>query len=262
MLYPPEAGGNRPEPGALSGISPTNAVAPAGILGRVSCGRGSAATERPLIVIDRYVAELDGALRGPRHAKADLITEARDSLVDAAVAYEGRGLSREAAQRRAVCEFGDVREIAPGYQTELGLTQARRTALLLFFALVSQTALAECAWRSAAGDGTRRPVPGYLFLAELVDRLSVAVSLGSLAVAAACGIGIRVFGAQRWLARVTGVFALVACGFFGVAGVLLTVLSPMGSSLFTNAPSVALMPASWAMSAWIVLSARRCLAAA
>ncbi|HEU4421950.1 MAG TPA: permease prefix domain 1-containing protein, partial [Pilimelia sp.] len=125
-------------------------------------------------MIDRYIAELDGALRGPRHAKADLITEARDSLVDAAEAYEGRGLSREAAQRRAVCEFGEVREIASGYQTELGLTQARRTALLVFFALVTQTVLAEYAWRSAAAGGIRRPVPGYVFLAELVDRLSVA----------------------------------------------------------------------------------------
>jgi hypothetical protein len=85
-------------------------------------------------VIDAYVAELGGILRGPRRAKADLLDEARDSLVDAVRAYQDRGLDRQAAERRAVEEFGDVAEIAPGYQTELGLVQGRRTALLVLFA--------------------------------------------------------------------------------------------------------------------------------
>ena len=35
-------------------------------------------------VIDDYVADLDARLRGDRRAKADLLTEARDSLQDAA----------------------------------------------------------------------------------------------------------------------------------------------------------------------------------
>lgn len=212
-------------------------------------------------MIDGYIAELDGALRGPRQAKADLITEARDSLVDAAEAYESRGLGREAAQRRAVCEFGDVREIAPGYQAELGLTQARRTGLLVFVVLVTQTVVSEYAWRSAAEGWTYRPEPGYAFLAELVDWLSIAASGAALAVVAACGIGVRYFGVRRHLARVTGVFALAVCGFFTVAGLLLTVLSPVAASLLT-ALNLALMPLFWGAPAWIALSARRCLRAA
>jgi hypothetical protein len=69
---------------------------------------------RSVGVIDTYVAELADALRGPRGAKADLIAETCDSLVDATAAYEHRGLDREAAEHQAVKEFGGVAEIAPG----------------------------------------------------------------------------------------------------------------------------------------------------
>jgi hypothetical protein len=217
---------------------------------------------RPLIVIDGYIAELDGALRGPRQVKTDLITEARDSLVDATEAYESRGLSPEAAQRRAVCEFGAVREIAPGYQAELGLAQARRTGLLVFVVLVTQTVVSEYAWRSAAEGRTFRPDPGYVFLAELVDRLSIVACVAALAFVAASGIGVRYLGAQRRLARITGIFALSVCGFFTVAGLVLTVLSPVAAALLTNALNLALMPLFWGAPAWIALSARRCLRAA
>jgi plastocyanin len=67
-------------------------------------------------VIEAYIAELDRALRGPRRAKADLLAEGRDSLVDAADSPEDGGLDRQAAEQRAVEEFGEVREVtlAPG----------------------------------------------------------------------------------------------------------------------------------------------------
>jgi hypothetical protein len=63
--------------------------------------------------------------------------EARDSLVDAAESYEREGLAREGAERRAVAEFGRVREIGPGYQAELDVSQARRTALTVVFVLAA-----------------------------------------------------------------------------------------------------------------------------
>ena len=81
-------------------------------------------------MIDAYVADLADALRGPRRAKADLIAEARDSLVDATEAYARRGFDRAAAERRAVQEFGMIAEIAVGYQTELGLAQGPRSCWL------------------------------------------------------------------------------------------------------------------------------------
>src|SRR4051812_26337431 len=86
-------------------------------LSMIGDGRGMAGAG----VIETYVAELGRTLRGPRRAKADLLAEARDSLVDAAGARERVGLPREEAEREAVAEFGAVPDIAPGYQTELGL---------------------------------------------------------------------------------------------------------------------------------------------
>lgn len=79
--------------------------------------------------IERYLARLGSALRGPRATKRDLLVEARDALVDATQAYTSQGPDREVGERRAVAEFGDLETIASAYQAELGLTQARRTSL-------------------------------------------------------------------------------------------------------------------------------------
>src|SRR5262245_50362297 len=110
-------------PGKAQGKPPPARTCCAGILGRV---------------IDAYIDQLRGTLRGPRRATADLLTEARDSLVDAAEAYERDGFGRAAAETRAVREFGDVRVVAPEYQNELGLAQARRTALLVLAVITLQ----------------------------------------------------------------------------------------------------------------------------
>jgi hypothetical protein len=70
-------------------------------------------------VIDDYVTALDRTLRGPRRARRDLVTEARDSLTDCAEAYLAEGMDQAGAERMAVADFGTVAEIAPGYQEEL-----------------------------------------------------------------------------------------------------------------------------------------------
>src|SRR5207244_7286136 len=85
--------------------------------------------------VDRYVAGLGAALRGPRRVKADLLVEARDSLVDAAEAYRAEGATQAEADRQAVAEFGTLAEIVPAYQAELAVAQGRRTALLIALAL-------------------------------------------------------------------------------------------------------------------------------
>jgi len=85
-------------------------------------------------VIERYVDELDGRLRGPAAVKADLLAEARDSLADAADSYRDGGLSPEDAERLAVEEFGPLAVVAPGYQAELAAAHAAtmlRTVMVL-----------------------------------------------------------------------------------------------------------------------------------
>jgi len=217
-------------------------------------------------VIDAYVAALDGVLRGPRRAKADLVTEVRDSLTDAAAAHERGGLSWQAAGRRAVEEFGVLGEIAPGYQVELGLTQGRRTALLVLFVLGAQPVVWGLAGplvaKLVAQPWISHPGPGYVLVDQSVEWLGIVAMLGALLAALACGIGTRYLGVRCRLTRVNrviGVFALGVSVVFALLGSFLGLLSAEARSLL-NVPGV-LWTAAFLLVplGWVALSARRCL---
>jgi hypothetical protein len=213
-------------------------------------------------VIEPYLAELSAALRGPRAAKADLLLEARHSLVDATEAHEYGGLTRPAAERRAVAEFGALNEIATGYQAELGLAQARRTALLVATVIATQGCFAEATWRSLPAHPTWQAGRSYAAVAQLVD-LAGPVTVGLALVAAlTAGIGTRYLRPHRWLARATGVYALAVYGFFTVAGLFLTVAGPLRWTLLTGALILPWAVLFWVAPVWVVMGARRCLAAA
>lgn len=214
-------------------------------------------------MIDAYIAELHGSLRGPRRARTDLVTEARDSLVDATEAYQCAGLDRGDAERRAVREFGDVRTIAAAYQAELGLVQTRRTATLVLLVIGSQAAITDVAWRLVANLGyTWRPNAAYALLAETVDWVGYATLAVAALILLACGIGARWTRVDRRIARVTGVAGLAVCGFFVPASAVLTAFSPLASLLGATTPGLAVMAAWCATPSIIAASARRCLRAA
>lgn len=208
--------------------------------------------------IDAHVAALADALHGPRRAKADLLTEARDSLVDAAEAFEHRGFDPEAAARQAVREFGDVAQVAPGYQTELGLAQARRTVVLIIGVLAPQSIVWEHVGGWALGPWSWDPAPGYALVDSLLPWLGTTGIAGSLVAFLACGIGLRYPVAAAELIRATGVFALVVSVMSAVSGVLLTLLSsvPVARGLLLLT-AIVLIPLLW-----VAVSARRCLIAA
>jgi hypothetical protein len=214
--------------------------------------RGMARTD----VIDAYVAELDRTLRGPRRAKADLLAEVRDSLQDATEAHGRGGLPPEDAEAEAVAEFGAVPDIAPAYQTELGVSQARRTALLVFGVLAALQLASRLAWHSGTPSATPHPA-WYAVLALLVDWCCPAVLLA----AAGCVVGARRLGPGRGLARPVGVFAAAVAGAFAAAGLLLTFGNPAAGSHLTLATLVWALAVLGAMG-WVGSSARRCLAAA
>ena len=212
-------------------------------------------------MIDRYVTELDRALRGPRAAKADLLAEARDGLVDAADAYEESGLDRQSAERRAVADFGPVHVVASDYQAELGLAQGRRTAVLICAVLLAQPVV----WRLLqvlVGDGGGTGGRGYRF-AEAAVRWSggVAILLG-LAVLFAAGVGVRYLGVRRVVTRLTGVLAFAVCGVFAVLGALLTVYSPATHSLLSPTGLPVTLVLLGIPLAGIAVAGRRCLRAA
>lgn len=211
-----------------------------------------------MTAVEAYLTELDGALRGPRRVKADLLAEARDSLTDAAEAYRGAGLEPGVAERRAVEDFGAVGEVAPGYQAELTLAQGRRTALLLFGSLAMQP----FAW-GATGPSfePRHPEPGpaYHLVDGVIESLGGIALLVSFAAVLICGIGVRYLGMRPVLTMATGIFAYAMSATFVGLGVVLAVLGPdvhvlAGMAWFTV---VLVLPLTA-----VAFSARRCLAVA
>lgn len=199
-------------------------------------------------MIAGYLDELTAALRGPRGARADLLAEARDGLVDVADAYRLHGMEPDAADRRAVEEFGTVDELAPRYQAELGLSQGRRTAWSIVLVLLAQPVL----W-SAVTTGTPDS-PGYAVVdrtTSWVGGLTIAVGL---LLALGCGLGQRYVGPPDRLTRLAGGFGLtVVVVFTGIGGLY----AAFGGTLLSDLPLLAgflLLPL-----AWIAYASRRCL---
>jgi hypothetical protein len=209
-------------------------------------------------VVDAYVAELTDALRGPRRAKADLIVEARDSLVDATEAYARRGFEWAAAERLAVQEFGDITAIAAGYQTELGLAQGQRTAWWIVCVLAPQSLVWEHVGRLVLGDVRWDPTPAYAAVNSLLPWLGTTAIVAALLASLACGVGVRYLRVAREVTRATAVLAFVVSAVFAALGLLLTLLSPAPATIgLVLLTAIVLVPMLW-----IARSARRCLTAA
>lgn len=171
-------------------------------------------------VIDEYLVGLDRRLAGPRRRKADLLTEARHSLLDAAEAYAARGLAEPAAARRAVAEFGTYPQVVPGYQRELTVAQGRRTAGLFAVGLPLLDLLAPLMWRDSPWAGAVRD-PGYFLLAGAFDLFAlIGAGLAAL-VWLGFGRGARFAPDGPVLARRLGVASLVYLVVYAAGGGLI-----------------------------------------
>jgi hypothetical protein len=137
--------------------------------------------------IEEHLAALAAALHGPARAKARMLTEARDGLTDAAAALACGATPDDRAARQAVRDFGSVDEVAPAFQQELTVAQARHTARAVVLAVPF---LMAC-WHlvTVVGGGQGRHV---LHLAQVL-----AAHLGGVAAAAAllAGTSLAVTGA-------------------------------------------------------------------
>lgn len=215
-----------------------------------------------MVAIDRFIARLARALSGPRRAKADMLVEVRDGLLDAAEAYRLSGLDAISAQQRAIAEFGTVEQLAAELRNELAVAQARRTALLICGVLATQPLI----W-DALGvlTGAAVRVPGHNGTAyAVVNGLVRCAGAGGIAIgllaALAAGIGTRYLGCRPGLARGIGRMAYVVCGVFAGLGLALTLLSPATSPWgMTGLPAtVVLLGAPLSGTA---VAGRRCLRA-
>jgi hypothetical protein len=211
-------------------------------------------------VVETYVAELRRSLRGPRRARADLVAEARDGLVDAAEAYQRQGMDPTAAERRAVAEFGDVQEIARQYQSELGLIQGRRTALHIVIVLAGQHLLWSGAW--SGRDSTVDAPSWYGQLAQGFDvfgAVALVTAFASLMLVTAVK---HLRGKGRTLVLATGVFALTLLSGHLVFGTVLSAWSPYVSYMFSPSGMLWTVVCSLALTTSLGLSGRSCLVAA
>ncbi|RZT14743.1 hypothetical protein EV649_5519 [Kribbella sp. VKM Ac-2569] len=193
--------------------------------------------------IDEYLAALSKELWGPRRRKADLLAEARDHLTDATEAFEADGLDRYDAEKHAVAEFGTLEEVAPGYRAELAVSHGRRTALLLFMALIIQPIV----WRQgvwAWTQDTAAPDSVNHLLQVLVRAVGTVVIAGSVLAVVGTGIGLRHPLVRDNVSRITAMFSLAGAVSVGLIGLAMPVTSnsPIGSLDFAVVGGVVVLP--------------------
>ncbi|WP_181774259.1 permease prefix domain 1-containing protein [Amycolatopsis pittospori] len=209
--------------------------------------------------IETYIAELDRRLSGSAGAKADLLTEARDGLHDAADAYREGGVDEAEAERRAVADFGPVDVIAPAYQAELGL----RRDIRVLWELIVGVPLLILSWDLARtlslGDWSRfgDPPPSWyhhaIGAADTVAALSPVVAVAG--VIAARLLSRRTDGPRA--ARSVSLSVAVALGLNLIA----VALYGGATGLLEPARLIISVPCAVLSATWILFSMRLTVAA-
>jgi hypothetical protein len=215
-------------------------------------------------VIDDYVTTLHRTLRGPGRARRDLVTEARDSLIDSAEAYLAAGMDRVEAERMAVAEFGAVREIAPGYQGELAAHQGRRTATVLFITVPLLTLMWSGIWKIFPGDPSAAAAKPAWFtpVARFLDGFQFGAGiLGALALICLAG-RLRRIKRPESVTKALGVLVWIQVPtIIGLSAMLTAGNEPGLKGFSTYPPGMALSVFSYLMAGWLLCSATRCLIA-
>jgi hypothetical protein len=217
-------------------------------------------------VIDRYVTDLGTRLQGSKKQVRELLTETRDSLEDATEAHLGTGLTEQEAQKRAVDEFGPVKEIANEYQAELAVAYGTRT--LIWLAIVLP--LMHMAWEYGRmlligpwQDFGAMPPSWYLFIAKAND-LTSGVASGVALVALVLGRILARKYDTRLLAKVSASIAILAVGIvlLGNLAIIAATAHVDASRLVQSLPMSIASLISWIVIIRLGLLARRCLSCA
>lgn len=217
-------------------------------------------------VIERYVTDLGSRLQGSRKQVRDLLTETRDSLTDATEAHLDSGLTEQEAARRAVEEFGPVREIANEYQAELAVAYGTRTLVWLAIVLPLMHMAWEYGRMLLVGPwqdfGT--PTPSwYLVVAKANDLTSGAAS-GVALVALVLGRILARKYDTRLLAKLAASIAMfaVAVVLLGNVAIIAATAHVDVSRLMQSLPMSVASLITWIVIVRLGLLARRCLSCA
>lgn len=209
--------------------------------------------------IEDYVRTLDRLLVGPGRVKRDMLAEARDSLVDAAEAYQAAGVDRLYAERRAVAEFGAPGRIAPEYQRELAAGAARRLALLVAAVAACGILLGDRMWQGAPW-AQRTPSRGYLLAAVTLDHLNLVLTAAAVALLLGLRWLARRDGDPRRLCRTLGLAMIGALGLGAGLAVTLFVWTVVTVPQAVTWPPMAVGGVLVAaLTAWQIVVAQRCL---
>ncbi|GAA4656699.1 hypothetical protein GCM10023347_03200 [Streptomyces chumphonensis] len=139
--------------------------------------------------VDAHVAALSGLLRGPRRLTTRMLDELRDGLTDAVAAHRRDGVPPRRAAELAVRAFGAPEELAPAFQRELTIAQARRTARSAALAVP----FAAACWLllRTAGSGAWAATSGASHALALTSGLLLGVAAAASALA---GVGLALSG--------------------------------------------------------------------
>jgi hypothetical protein len=160
-------------------------------------------------LIDAYLAALAGRLPTTSSGR-DIVSEARDHLLEAATEYEARGASRQAAERAALREFGSIDELAAEFRTVVAVRDAQRQAA---WQLVTTGFLAVCGfsafrlipvWRGELADLMPPPLVASLAAVTLLWPSVVLFVLSRTSV---------VWTKPAWTARLLAARSLAMCLF-------------------------------------------------
>ncbi|MFC6880675.1 MULTISPECIES: hypothetical protein [Actinomadura] len=184
--------------------------------------------------IEEYLTDLSAALHGPARAKARMVGELREGLMDAAADLSpeqpGGQAYGERATRQAIGEFGTVAELAPHFQRELTIAQTRHTAgaiALLVPLLFACWNLAEITDGSADGR-----LPGLVQTAAAhLGGVAAATALLGAACLAATGTLARRVPTPRRLPAVMAWTGTTAATALAISALTLTVASLLVSDL-------------------------------
>ncbi|MCX4970579.1 permease prefix domain 1-containing protein [Streptomyces sp. NBC_00654] len=179
--------------------------------------------------IESHLADLTAALHGPAGAKGRMVAELREGLLDAARAMSAEPGSDRDAARRAVREFGTVAELAPSFQHELTMAQARRTARTVLL-IVPGPVL--CWYLVALSAGTavhRLPGPVQLWIAHLGGTAALTALLAGVLLAATGSLA-RLLPTPQRLPLVVAWTGTTAAAALALSALTLTVASVLAAN--------------------------------
>ncbi|MFD5094713.1 permease prefix domain 1-containing protein [Amycolatopsis thailandensis] len=208
--------------------------------------------------IEAYIGDLDRRLSGSAGAKADLLTEAKDGLTDAAEAYRAGGFDEAEAESRAVADFGPADLIARDYQAELGL----RRDIRVLWELIVGVPLLILGWDLArvfsSGDWSRLGQPPSWYFRAIGTADTLAALSPMIAIAGLI--------AARLLSRRPGgpsTARVVSWSLAGAVGLNLLAVATYGGAtgLLEPARLIVSVPCALLSATWILFSMRLTVAA-